>query len=274
MAGPTRRRTIPAGRAIPIPAGAGMARALVERNARAFKNMWITLVSGFFEPVFYLFAMGFGMGALVGQITLADGREVDYLVYLAPALLASSAMNGAVYDSTFNIFFKLKYAKLYDAVLATPLGPRDVAVGEISWALLRGQLYAAAFLVVAWIVGAVQSPAALWALPAAALIGWAFASIGMAVTTYMRHWADFDFVQLAILPMFLFSGTFFPISVYPPVLQVVVQISPLYHSVALVRDLMVGTVGSGIWIHLGFLVVMGAVGTLWTAVRIEKLLLR
>ena len=261
-------------RAIPIPAGAGMARALVERNVRTFKHMWVILVSGFFEPVFYLFAMGVGMGSLVGEIILPDGRAVSYIVYLAPALLASSAMNGAIYDSTSNVFFKLKYAKLYDSVLATPLGPRDVAVGEISWALIRGQLYAVAFLIVAWATGAVTGISALLALPAAVLIGWAFASVGMAVTTYMRHWADFDFVQLAILPMFLLSGTFFPISVYPPALQVVVQASPLYHSVTMVRQLMIGPVTAGIWVHVAVLVAMGLIGTVWTALRIEKLLLK
>ena len=122
---------------------------LVERNARVVRHAWVPVVTGFFEPVFYLFSLGVGIGALVHRVPLGGGASVAYPVFVAPALLASSAMNGAVYDSTFAVFFKLKYAKLYDSVLATPLGPRDIAVGEISWALLRGQVYAAAFLVVA-----------------------------------------------------------------------------------------------------------------------------
>lgn len=123
-------------RAVPMPAGAGMARMLVERNARVYRRGWLLLVSGFVEPVFYLFSLGVGLGTLVGDVD-AGGVLVPYAVFVAPAMLASSAMNGAVFDSTFNVFFKLKYARLYDSVLATPLGPRDVAVGEIAWAQLR-----------------------------------------------------------------------------------------------------------------------------------------
>lgn len=261
-------------RSLPLPAGAGMARMLVERNYRSFRRTWSVIVSGFFEPVFFLFSMGVGIGALVGDVDAGGGRTVPYAVFVAPALLAASAMNGAVFDSTTNVFFKLKYARLYDSVLSTPLGPRDVAVGEISWALLRGLVYSGAFLVVAALAGTVTSWTALLAVPAATLIGWAFASIGMATTTYMRSWADFDFVQLAILPMFLFSATFYPLATYPPALQWVVQATPLYHGVAMVRDLMLGQVDAGILVHVAYLVVMGAIGTAWTARRIESLLLR
>jgi lipooligosaccharide transport system permease protein len=259
--------------ALPLPAGAGLARTLVERNVRAFRHGWITLVSGFFEPVFYLFSLGIGLGALVGAVVTDSGVEVTYAAFVAPALLASSAMNGAVYDSTFNIFFKLKYAKLYDSVLSTPLGPRDVAVGEISWALIRGQVYAIAFFVVMLVAGLVESWWALLALPAATLIGFAFAAVGMACTTFMRSWVDFDYVQLAILPMFLFSATFVPLSEYPPALQWVVQATPLYHGVALVRDLMLGQVAAGVLWHVGYLVLMGLVGFVVAARRLERLLL-
>jgi lipooligosaccharide transport system permease protein len=260
-------------RALPLPAGAGLARTLVERNARAFRHGWITLVSGFFEPVFYLFALGVGLGTLVGDVPLPDGSAVPYAAFVAPALLASSAMNGAVYDSTFNIFFKLKYARLYDSVLATPLGPRDVAVGEISWALLRGLVYSVAFFVVALLAGVVSSWWALLALPAASLIGFAFAAVGMACTTFMRSWVDFDYVQLAILPMFLFSATFYPLSTYPESLQWVVQATPLFHGVQLVRDLMLGQLGAGMLWHVGYLVAMGLVGVVIASRRLEKLLL-
>jgi len=260
-------------RALPLPAGAGMARMLVERNLRALRHGWLTVVSGFFEPVFYLFSLGVGIGALLGRIDLGDGRSVEYAVFVAPALLASSAMNGAVYDSTFNIFFKLKYAKLYDSVLATPLGPRDVAVAEISWALLRGQVYAAAFLLVALAAGLVQSWWALLALPAAGLVGFAFAAVGMAATTFMRGWTDFDYVQLAILPLFLFSATFYPLSTYPEAVQWLVRASPLYHGVALCRDLLLGSVDAGLLGHVAYLLVMGALGFVVAARRLERLLL-
>ncbi|GAA1238027.1 ABC transporter permease [Oryzihumus leptocrescens] len=260
-------------RLLPVPAGAGMARILVERNVMSFRHGWIAIITGFAEPVFYLFSLGIGLGSLVRTVTTDGGTVVPYAHFVAPALLASSAMNGAVFDSTFNVFFKLKYAKLYDSVLATPLGPRDVAVGEIGWALIRGSLYAAAFLAVAVAAGTVHSWWALLAVPAATLIGFAFAAVGMFATTFMRSWVDFDYVTLAIQPMFLFSATFFPLATYPGAVQWVVQLTPLYHGVALERALMLGEVGPGLAIHVGYLVVMGLLGLVGTARRIEKLLL-
>ena len=272
----TSRRVGPAhllARALPLPAGAGLARTLVERNARAYRHVWVVLVSGVFEPIFYLFSLGVGLGALIGSVATDDGRVVEYAVFVAPALMASAAMNGAVFDSTFNVFFKLKYARLYDSVLSTPLGPRDVAVGEISWALIRGLLYSIAFLVVATVAGVVTSWSALLAIPAASLIGFAFAAVGMAATTFMRSWQDFDYVQLVLLPMFLFSATFYPLSTYPDGLQWLVQVTPLYQGVALVRELMLGDVGAGVLVHVAYLAVMGLVGAVLAARRVERLLL-
>ena len=257
----------------PMPAGAGMARILVERNVMSFRHGWVALVTGFAEPVFYLFSLGIGLGALVRVVTTDGGQSVPYAHFVAPALLAASAMNGAVFDSTFNVFFKLKFAKLYDSVLSTPLGPRDVAVGEISWSLIRGALYAAAFLVVAWLVGTVHSWWALLALPAATLIGFTFSAVGMFATTFMRSWVDFDYVTLAIQPMFLFSATFFPLATYPDAVQWVVQVTPLYHGVALERALMLGEVGPGLLLHVAYLLALGLLGLVGAARRIEKLLL-
>jgi lipooligosaccharide transport system permease protein len=260
-------------RAVPVPATAHLARRLVERNARASRRAWLTVLSGFFEPVFYLFSLGVGIGALVPSVTTDGGRAVPYAAFVAPALLASSAMNGAVFDSTINVFFKLKYARLYDSVLATPLGPRDVAVAEITWALLRGQLYAVAFLLIALADGLVRSWWALLALPAAALLGFAFAAVGMAATTFMRSWTDFDYIQLAILPLLLFSATFYPLSTYPRPLQRLVELTPLYHGVALERALLLGSVGPGLLWHVAYLLVMGVAGYAVAARRLERLLL-
>ncbi|MGC0251066.1 ABC transporter permease [Pseudactinotalea sp. Z1748] len=246
--------------------------ALVERNARAAGRAVFTYVSGFLEPVFYLFALGVGIGTLVGTIDV-DGEVMSYAVFVAPAMMATSAMNGAVMDSTFNVFGKIKDAKLYHSVLTTPLSPRDVAVGEIGWALLRGLVYSVAFLLVATLSGFVLSAWAVLTIPVASLIGLAFGSVGMAATTYMRSWNDADYVQLAILPLFLFSATFFPLSTYPPALQWVVQATPLYHGVELIRSLTTGAVHAGMWAHVAYLAVMSALG-LWAATRrIERLLL-
>ena len=260
-------------RLVPVPAGAGLARMMVERNVTAFRHGWIALVTGFAEPVFYLFSLGVGIGALVRTVTTDSGQVVTYPQFVAPALLAASAMNGAVFDSTFNVFFKLRYAKLYDAVLATPMGPRDIAVGEICWSLMRGAMYSTAFLVVALLAGAVHSWWAVLALPAAVFIGFAFAAVGMFATTFMRSWVDFDFITLAIQPMFLFSATFFPLSTYPEALQWVVRVTPLYHGVALERALMLGDVGWGVLGHLGYLLLLGLLGVVGTARRLERLLL-
>lgn len=260
-------------RAFPVPAGAGMARVLVERSITAFRRGWVLLLSGFVEPVFYLFSVGVGLGALVQTVTTDSGTEVPYAVFVAPALLAASAMDGAIFDSTFNVLFKLKYARLYDSVLATPLGPRDVAVGEITWALMRGALYSAALLVVAALAGFVTSWWALLALPGAVLIGFAFASVGMFATTYMRSWVDFDYVTLAIQPMFLFSATFYPLSAYPEGLRRFVEWTPLYQGVAMERALLLGEVGPGLLVPVAYLAAMGLLGVLGSAQRIEKLLL-
>ncbi len=260
-------------RLVPVPAGAGLARVLVERNMMSFRHGWLTLLTGFAEPVFYLFSLGIGLGALIDRVTTDNGSRVPYAVFVAPALLASSAMNGAIFDSTFNVFFKLKYAKLYDSVLATRMGPRDVAVGEIAWSLLRGTFYSTAFLGVAWAAGTVSSWWALLALPAATFIGFAFAAVGMFLTTFMRSWVDFDYVTLAIQPMFLFSATFFPLSTYPGAAQWVVAATPLYHGVALERALMLGEVGPGLLWHVGYLLALGLVGLVGAGRRIEKLLL-
>ncbi len=111
----------------PVLFGGRRAGLLIERNLMVYRRGWLVIVSGFFEPLFYLLSIGLGIGALVGAVPLGDGRVIPYTAFVAPALLASSAMNGAIYDSTFNVFFKLKYAKTYDAILATPVGVGDVA---------------------------------------------------------------------------------------------------------------------------------------------------
>ncbi|MBI3687162.1 MAG: ABC transporter permease [Actinobacteria bacterium] len=231
------------------------------------------VVSGFFEPLFYLFSVGVGVGALVGHVALADGRVVAYPAFVAPALLAASAMNGAIYDSTFNIFFKLKYAKVYDAVLATPMTTADVAAGEIGWALIRGALYAGGFMVVMLGMGLVGSWWALLALPAAILVGFAFAAVGMAATSYMRSWQDFEWVTLAILPMFLFATTFYPLSVYPRPVQLLVEVAPLFHAIELIRGLTTGAVGIGLLGHVCYLAALGLVGVWMSTIRLARLLL-
>jgi lipooligosaccharide transport system permease protein len=246
---------------------------LIERNARAYRHTWLVLASGFFEPLFYLLSIGVGIGHLVGGVTV-DGHAVSYTSFVAPALLATSAMNGAIFDSTFNIFFKLKYARVYDAVLATPMRTGDVAMGEIGWALIRGGLYACAFIVIMLAMGLIHSAWAVFAIPVALLIGFAFAGAGMAATTFIRSWQDFEYVTLTTLPMFLFSATFYPISVYPRAIQIVVDCTPLYQGIALLRGLTLGYVGPGLLWHVLYLAIMGTTGLAIAGRRMSRLLLR
>jgi lipooligosaccharide transport system permease protein len=259
-----------------VPAGsyAGRSHALLIRSATASRRAWLAFVSGFFEPVFYLLAMGQGLGSMVGVLPGPDGSPISYAAFIAPGLLAASAMNGAVFDSTFNVFFKLKYGRIYDAMLATPLGPVDIALGEIGWALIRGGLYSLGFLAVMGGFGLLVSPWALLALPAALIVAFAFAAVGMAATSYMRSWQDFDLVTLVVLPMFLFSTTFYPLSVYPRWLQIVVECLPLYHAVELMRGLTTGAVHTGMLGNLAYFAVMIAVGVVVAARRLDALLLR
>jgi lipooligosaccharide transport system permease protein len=188
--------------------GSRRALRLVERNARVYFRMWLMFVSGFFEPVFYLLSISVGISKLAGPVVGPGDRLISYTSFVAPALMAVSSMNGAVMDGSFGVFFKLKFAKVYDAVLATPLESGDVALGEITWAVVRGGIYASVFLVVMSAMGLVHSPWAVLAVPASLLEGFAFAAVAMGCTTFMRSWQDFDFVTLALMPMFLFSGTF------------------------------------------------------------------
>ncbi len=249
----------------------GRGRYLFERNVMSHRRTWPIIVSGFFEPLFYLLSLGYGLGGYVGEIVI-DGRPIEYAAFVAPALLAASAFNGAFYDAT-NIFWKLRYQKTYDAILSTPLGPRDIAVGEAAFALFRGLIYAVGFFTVITALGLIESWWALLALPATVFVGFAFAGAGIAAVTYMRSWQDFDILNLAILPMFLFSATFFPLSTYPDWLEWVIQATPLYHGVDLVRALTTGSVGAGQLVNVAYLTVLGAAGTWIAGRRVEQLLL-
>jgi lipooligosaccharide transport system permease protein len=154
----------------------------------------------------------------------------------------------------------------------------DAAGGEILWALLRGSLYAVGFLVVVALFGVagqplITSPLGILAFPAAMLVGFAFAGAGLAVTTFVRKWQDFDYVQLMLMPMFLFSGTFYPIDAYPPALKVFVECTPLYRGVHLIRSLTTGTPDAAIVVDVVYLAALGIVGLAIASRRLEKRLL-
>ncbi|HZN15271.1 MAG TPA: ABC transporter permease [Acidimicrobiales bacterium] len=235
-------------------------RYVIERNALAYRRMWPIFLAGFFEPILFLLSIGLGVGALVGDVPGPGGHLISYQMFVAPGMLAVAAMNGAILDSTFSFFVKFKYLGSYDTMLATPLSTGDLVVGEVSWGLLRGALYGGAFLVTMAFMGLVPSWWGVLAIPAALLIGFAFAGVGLACTTWMRSFIDFDFVNLVLAPMFLLSGTFFPLSRYPGVLQWVVRATPLYQGVALERSLVVGAISATLILNALYLAAMGAAG--------------
>lgn len=258
-----------------LPGAFGTRRSayVVERNMAAYRRMWLLLCTGAFEPIFYLLSLGVGLGKLIPDVTGPTGAPVKYVDFVAPALLATAAMNGAIYDSTFGIFHRLKYDKVYDAILATPLTPPDIALGELIWCLMRGGLYALAFTAVVACFGVLSSPWALLAIPAALLIGVGFAGLGMAVATFMRSWQDFEIVNLLLMPMFLFSTTFFPLGVYPRGLQLFVEITPLYQGIEIVRGLMLGVIEPALGLRALYLAVMAVLGLSIASRRFGKLLL-
>jgi lipooligosaccharide transport system permease protein len=253
----------------------GRAMTMIERSLYAAKSSnWLIIVSGFVEPVLYLMAFGFGIGQLIGDIQDGSGNPVSYAAYIAPALLATSAMNGALYDATWNVFFKMHFSKVYQVMLSSSLGPMDVALGEISWALIRGATYSVGFMAIAWPLGLVTSAWGLLAIPAATLIAFGFASVGMAITSYMKNFQQMNWVNFFLLPMFLFSGTFFPVSVYPEWIQMVVKALPLCQGVDLVRSLMLGIIDISVLGHIAYFVVMIALGLSFTTVRLKALFMR
>ena len=244
---------------------------LVVRNYITYKHAWKLFLTGFLEPVFYLFSIGIGVGALVEGFEF-NGEPIAYAAFVAPGMLAVSAFNGALMDSTFNVFFKLKYDKLYDQILATPLTTADIARGEITWGQLRGGCYSAAFLVVMAAMGLVHSWWAVLALPAALLIGFAFSAVCMALTTFMKSWQDFDKITLVQLPLFLFSATFFPITAYGDGVRWVVEATPLYRGVVLCRELTTGALSWASAVSVVYLVAMGLIGLMVVRRRLDKLL--
>jgi lipooligosaccharide transport system permease protein len=242
-------------RGLPLPSIRRAAK-LVRRNTIVYKHGWFIIFTGFFEPIFYLGAVGFGVGRAIGSVPFG-GSEIPYAAFLAPGMLAASTLNGAITDGFFNPFFKLNFAKTYDGIIATPMNVPDVAVGEVLWALMRGSIYAVGFLGVMLVMGLIDSAWAVLALPAAILSAGALSAGAMILTPIAKQISAFDKVQnLIVFPMFLFSGTFFPVSQYPGFIRPIVMATPLYHSATLLRSLTTGSVGIEMLWSVVYLVAM------------------
>ena len=253
---------------------AGRSYVMIERSLMAFKSSnWFTFLSGFFEPVLYLLSFGLGIGQLVGGVS-SNGVNVQYAAYIAPALLATSAMNGALYASTWNVFFKMHFGKIYQGILSTSMGTLDVALGEIGWALIRGFIYACAFMTVMAPLGLIPSWWGLLAIPGAVMIAFGFASIGMALTSYFKSFQQMNWLNFFLLPMFLFSGTFYPLTVYPQWVQWMIEALPLWQGIAMLRAFTLGELSWGLLFHIAYFTVMIVGGLIYTTKRLTALFLR
>jgi lipooligosaccharide transport system permease protein len=218
-----------------------LVRALrvVEYDWTVYRRVWRgTLTGSFVAPLLFLAAIGAGLGSLVNP---SRGLGMPYLDFLAPALLATSCMQAGVSDTTYPVMGKIKWNRVYDAMLATPLGTTDVVAGELAWNVLRQLVVAAAFFLVTLLFGIPRGGASVTAIAAGALTGLAFAMPIYAFTATRESDAAFALLFRFVLgPIFLFSGTFFPIDRLPGLLQPVAWALPLSHGVALSRDLMLG----------------------------------
>jgi lipooligosaccharide transport system permease protein len=235
------------------------ARPLLLRQLLVLRRSGFEVVAAVVEPAVYLLALGVGLGKLVGH---APGLpHVSYAAYVAPALLAMAVMNAATNETILGCFWRLRREKLYDVVVATPMSVEEIARGELWWATARGTLAGAGFLCVMAGFGLLHSAAALLILPASVLVALAFAAAGLIVGTLARDFHDFQWVQLVMLPMFLFATTFYPLSVYPRPIQLLVACLPLYHAINLTREAALGSID---WLSLIALVYLLTVaGACW-----------
>jgi lipooligosaccharide transport system permease protein len=266
--GPPQRYAGPVPRTRGRPAGRVPALAFVHRNLIVTFRTWRTLVAGIVEPVLYLFSIGVGVGRMVGD---PDFATAGYTTYVGSALLATAVMNAAVSESTYGAFSRRADQHVYDAVIMTPLSPRDLALAEILWACVRGTLSGCGFLAVMAACGLVRSPSALLVVPASVLIALAFGALGLMVSTFLNTWQHYQLIQLVMLPMFLFSTTFYPVAVYAEPLRPVVQALPLYSGIELTRGLTLGSVGPHALYAAAYLAVLGGAAGAVAARRLARL---
>jgi lipooligosaccharide transport system permease protein len=244
--------------------------SLVERNALIYRRSLTPVLSSVLEPVLYLLSIGFGVGALVGKV---HGVDVRYAAFVAPGILATTAMNAAFNQTCFAIFMRVKIERIYDAIVPTPLSVADITLGEVASAVLSGLLASCGFVVVMLALGLVVSPDILLAIPGSLLVGYAFASGGLAVMTYIRDFPDFQLTQLVMLPMFLFATTFYPLSVYPGWARPIIEVLPLYQSIQLLREPALGIFHWDLLVAVAYLILFGSLALALATRRLQRKLL-
>lgn len=241
-----------------------------QRNLTTFKHLWLgNFLGNLADPLFFLLAIGFGLGSMVGEV---DGRP--YVVFLAPGLVAGSAMMTSCFEATFGSFTRLHTQRTFDAMIATPLSAADVAGGEILWAATKGALSGAVTLAVAAVLGLVASPMALLALPVVLLQGIGFGGLSLAYAARVRSYDAFNhFYALFISPVFFFSDVFIPVEGLPGAFRSLALLSPLTHGARLSRSLLHGEVPADAATALGMLVLAGVVGAWAGTVNLRRRLI-
>ncbi|CAN5628245.1 MAG: ABC transporter permease [Chloroflexi bacterium] len=234
-----------------------------QRNWLVYKRLWYrSLAFGFLQPVLFLTAMGIGIGALLSTDDLTAFGGVPYIDWLGPGLLSAMAMQTATFESTYPIMNKIMWGRNYEAMLSTPLGVRSIVIGELAWMAFRIGSLAAIFLMVLTAFGITRSPLAILAVPVAMLIGTSFAACLVAFTATQKNDVGFSAIfRFVVNPLFLFSGTFFPLTQLPDALQAIAWATPLFHGVQLVRGLVLSDLNlAAAPLHLAYLLVMLGVG--------------
>ncbi|CAN5848810.1 ABC transporter permease [soil metagenome] len=243
---------------------------IFEHQALVYRRVWRgTLFLSFVTPVLFLAAMGLGLGSIVDANNPGGIGGVSYLAFLAPGLLLATAMQTAAFESTWPVMAGIVWLRTYEAMLATPASVRDIILGHLAWVTVRLTMVAGVFIGVMFAFGAVTSPLAVLAIFPAVLTGLAFAAPITAFAATQKNDSGFNVLfRFGITPLFIFSGTFFPITQLPDIVQPIAYLTPLYHGVALARDLALGTfepVSAAIHVAVlvGF-VVVGYLAAIWT----------
>ena len=240
-----------------------LALRVVEANARSYRRVWKgTVVTAFVNPVLFLLAMGLGLGSMVEE----GVGDIRYITFIAPGLLAAAAMQTAALESTWPVMAGMRWQKTYHGTLATPVGTSDMVAGNLAWISVRCAMACLAFALVTGVMGAADLDRMLLSVPGGVLTGLAFAAPLMAFTATAKNENRLSSIfRFAIMPMFLFSGTFFPVAQLPGWLQPVAYLTPLWHGVDLVRSIAIGVSSEmSPLIHIAYLAAW-VVGGWWGA---------
>lgn len=246
-----------------------------KRNLLTYQKIWkVNFLTPLVEPLLYITAFGLGLGGLISNIDYA-GLSLTYTAFIAPALIATAVMQNAFFETTYASFVRMYYQKTFDGMLATPLSIEEIIIAEIVWSATKATCAATIMIIVLGCMGFIKFPSGLLLIPAAFIGGLAFGSIGLTFTGIVPSVDMFNLpIFLFMTPMFLFSGTFFPVSNLPDWAQIAAQIFPLYHMVELTRNISLGLGKIHLVFSLVYLLVFFILFTLTAMATMKKRLIK